>query len=93
MTPKAIDDVRCPICLDEFENNTHASAGDQLVDHLTDEHDHFSLDAEDTCPLCAAQFKGEEGGPSAGDQLIDHVSSEHGDVYSRGVKIGLAGGV
>lgn len=89
---QAIDVVRCPICLDEFENDTHASAGEQLVDHLTDEHDHFSVDAEDTCPLCAAEFEGEEGGPSAGDLLIDHLSTYHGRVYSRAVTAGLAGG-
>lgn len=106
MTPQAIDVVRCPYCLIEFESDTHASAGDQLVDHLTDKHDHFSVDAEDTCPLCGEEFQAEEsetGGlnaveqqreqrHAAKEQLIDHISTDHADVYSRAVKVGLAGG-
>lgn len=90
MNLQPFGDVRCPYCLTEFENDTHASAGDQLVDHLADEHDHFSIDADTTCPLCAAEFEGKESGPSAGDQLIDHVS-EH-SAFSRTVRVGLAGG-
>lgn len=106
MMGQAIGDVRCPICLDELENDTHASAGDQLVDHLTDDHDHFTVDDDSTCPLCGAEFESEHDGASAGDRLLDHMSehdgtaagdrlldhmSEH-SAFNRAVEIGLAGG-
>lgn len=92
MIPTTIGDVRCPFCLTEFETKDGISAGDQLVDHLTDDHDHFRIDAEDTCPLCAAQFDDDDDGPSAAAKLTDHLSSEH-EVYGRALRAGLAGGV
>lgn len=106
MIPQPIGDVRCPYCFQEFENADGVSAGDQLADHLTDVHDHFSIDADDTCPLCAEEFQAEEietGGrnaveqqrrrkQAAKEQLIDHMSTVHGGVYGRALKIGLAGG-